>query len=121
MIAPKARPPLEREIQAKIRLALGSRPDVRLWRQGVGMARTESGTVMRFGEPGQADLSGIVAPWGIRLEVEVKRPGEKPTDAQARWGRMIERFGGIYIVARSAEDAVAQLTAAIQERGPPAK
>ncbi len=109
----------ERDIQATVHLALGSRLDVRIFRQNTGAARTGKGAVVRFGTVGQADLSGIVmlAPFvGIRLEVECKSARGRVSDEQRKWGMMIARFGGIYFVTRSAEDALAQLDSAIETR-----
>ena len=57
-----------------------------------------------------ADLSGILAD-GRRLEIEVKALYGHQSEEQARYQAMIERFQGIYILARSADDALAQLQA----------
>jgi hypothetical protein len=107
----------EAAIMREIMLALGRRPDVRIWRRNVGLAvpvgRREP---VRFGLPGQADLSGIVGPEGWVLEVEVKAPRGRLSDAQRGWGAMIESLGGIWIVARSAEEAVGALDAALAAR-----
>lgn len=101
----------ERAVQAAILLALGSRPDVRLWKQWhSGLLLTRDGRPTKVGTPGMADLSGIVAD-GRRLEVEVKSETGTMRDTQRSFGAMIERFRGIYIVARSVEDAIAQLEA----------
>ena len=35
---------------------------------------------VRFGEPGQADLTGIFAPSGIRIETRVYKPQEANND-----------------------------------------
>ncbi len=81
---------------------------MRLWRANVGVAhiggpRSAGGRVVRFGLPGQADLTGIL-PCGVRLEIEVKRPGCPQTCEQRAFQRMIEHFGGVYVLARSVED-----------------
>lgn len=64
--------------------------------------------MVRFGVPGQADLSGILD-GGRRLEIECKRPGGRQTQEQQRYGEMIERFGGVYILATSVADVTARL------------
>lgn len=102
----------ENEIQARIIAAIGSRPDVRLWRANTGAAQMANGQFVRFGIPGQADLSGITAD-GRRLEIEVKSATGRLRPDQVAFGKMIRRFGGIYIVARSVEEAVRQVEAAI--------
>lgn len=80
------------------------RTDVRLWRQNTGVARSfDGGSIVAYGVPGGADLSGIIA-GGRRLEIEVKTPGVKQSPQQINFERMITKFGGLYLVARSVED-----------------
>lgn len=96
--------------QAHIWRVIGSRPDVRLWRQNAGSITfaDASGRLAAFrGAPeGAADLTGIVKPDGWRLEIEVKGPAHRPgkdkrrDEMQARWAAFVEEFGGIYIFAR---------------------
>lgn len=107
----------EHEIQQAILLALGSRRDVRVWRNNSGVAYGK-GRAVRFGVPGQADISGILR-GGRRLELEVKAPGERPTKQQTAFGAMIQAFGGVWAVVRSVEEAVAVVDAALASRGPP--
>jgi hypothetical protein len=99
----------EAEIQAEILLALGSRPDIRLWRSNAGMAVPLGGSrPVRYGVNGQADISGImrVGGVGVRLEVEVKAAAGRQSEDQRRFQAMIEAMGGIYILARSASEAL---------------
>ena len=104
------KPPSEAEIQAEILRILGARPDLRLWRANSGVAYKPQGRPVRFGVPGQADLSGLLA-GGRRLEIEVKGPRGRQTPEQCHFGAMIARFGGLYIVAHSLPEALS----AIQE------
>ncbi len=92
----------ERDLVQAILLEFGSRPDLRLWRANTGAARTASGALVRFGTPGQADIMGIIAPAGRLLEV--KTATGRQSDAQRRWGAMILKFGGLYVLARSTDD-----------------
>lgn len=94
---------LERHIQRDIQLRFGALPWLRLWRVNVGAAKMPTGQVMRFGLPGMADLTGLVA-CGRRLEVEVKGPEGRLSKQQEAWGRCITALGGLWIVARSADD-----------------
>lgn len=103
----------ESDILRAIKNTLGQRRDMRLWRANAGGAYDRHGRYVQFGEPGQADLSGILA-GGRRLEIEVKTPGGSQSDEQRFFGEMILRFGGIYVVARSVEDAVAAVEAALK-------
>jgi len=66
--------------------------------------------IIRFGVPGQADLTGIL-PDGRRLEIEVKSPTGRQTAEQRSFQQMIERFNGVYILARSIHDVRQQLAA----------
>jgi hypothetical protein len=75
---------------------------MRLWRANAGLARYGR-RVVAFGIPGQADLTGIL-PGGVRLEIEVKGPNGRQTNEQRAFQRMIERFGGVYVLAHSVED-----------------
>lgn len=97
-----AKKPSEKQTQNAILREFGSRNDMRLWRANAGMARFGRRTVT-FGIPGQADLTGIL-PGGIRLEIEVKSSSGRQTRNQLSFARMIERFGGIYVLARSVQD-----------------
>lgn len=63
---------------------------------------------MQLAPEGAADISGILAS-GRRLEVEVKTATGKQRVAQARWQTMIEKHGGLYLLTRSPEDALAAL------------
>lgn len=92
----------EKQVQNAILRAFGTRPDMRLWRANAGVARIDRRTV-RFGVPGQADLTGIL-PGGVRLEIEVKSAAGQQSEAQQNYQRMIERFGGLYVLARSVND-----------------
>lgn len=92
----------ESQIQAEIMRAFSTRTDMRLWRANVGAARFK-GRVVTFGVPGQADLTGIL-PGGVRLEIEVKKPGGRQSKQQVAYQRMIERFGGVYVLAQCVGD-----------------
>ena len=107
----------EKAIQAAILKAIGARPDVRLWPQRAGAGRAlANNQVIRFGIPGCADLSGIVMGSGRRLEIEVKSDKGRQEPQQKRFQEMIQRFNGIYILARSVDDAVEQLEKALNQR-----
>lgn len=109
---------LEREIVHAILKAWGATPHLRLWRANVGTGwfvngkparKTDEGAYpVKFGLPGQADLSGILAR-GRRLEIECKTERGKQSDDQIAFQAMIERFGGCYVLARSVADVDAAL------------
>ncbi len=100
----------EADIQNAIRLAVGSLPYVRLWRNNVGMLKDHRGVPIRYGlAPGSADLIGVVAPSGRMLSIEVKAPGRlrTATEAQVNWARMVEQFGGVAGIVDNVADALA--------------
>jgi hypothetical protein len=97
----------ERQIQNLILLTFGTRHDCRVWRANCGVARIGP-RVVRFGVPGQADLTGIL-PGGLRLEIEVKTTTGRQTPEQRAYQRIIERFGGVYVLARSVDDVWAAI------------
>ncbi len=99
----------EKHVQNEILRAFATRRDMRLWRNNTGVARIGR-RVVRFGVPGQADLTGIL-PDGRRLEIEVKSEDGRQTEEQRNYQSMIERFGGVYVLARSVDDVTSALQA----------
>ena len=88
-----------------ILLRLGSRPDLRLWEAPVGLARTMDGErTYRYGLTGCSDIIGI-ARGGIFVAIEAKVGDDVQRESQARFQAMIENFGGVYVIAYSAEEA----------------
>lgn len=81
---------------------------MRIWRQNTGAALTKNGMV-RFGVPGQADITGLLIPSGRRIEIEVKDAKGRQRESQKNFQAMIEKSGGIYILARSVEDVWEEL------------
>lgn len=103
----------ERDVLREIHRAIGSLPGVRLWRANAGVAKFGR-RVVRFGVPGQADLTGIVNSGtlrGVRIEVECKRPGGRVSPEQAAFARMIDVMGGIHVVATRPDDVLRVLRA----------
>lgn len=102
----------EAELQAAVRLALGSRDDVVMWRNNVGVANhfapgATRPQVVRYGlAPGSADLVGI-ARGGRFVALELKGPDGRTTSEQQAWLALVERMGGIARVVRSVDEAVA--------------
>lgn len=100
----------ESEIQAKIREALGREHDLTLWRNNVGVAEMWSSAGkaqrVRYGLcTGSSDLIGLLAPSGRFVALEVKKPGEQPTDEQSKFMAHVRQMGGFAAVVRSAEEA----------------
>ena len=97
-------------------LAVGSRPDVLVWRQQSGLFHTRDGTPVRVGLPGMADAGMIVAVTitpemvgrtvGIAVQPEFKTAAGRQRDTQLNWQRAVEQRGGIYSIVRTADDMV---------------
>jgi len=108
----------ETEMQQRIRLALGLRPDLRLFRNQVGqLPDPRTGRPVKFGlARGSADLIGwrtvTVTPEmvGQRLAVftslEIKTSTGRLTPAQHAWMGAVRSAGGVAGVARNVSDAV---------------
>lgn len=58
---------------------------------------------------GIPDLYAHHPRWGIRLWIEVKAPGNKPSDTQAAWHQAEREAGGVVLVAYSVADVVDEL------------
>jgi hypothetical protein len=107
----------ETDLQQRIRLALGIRSDLRLFRNQVGqLPDPRTGRPVQFGlARGSADLIGwrtvVVTPEmvGQRIAVftsiEVKTPTGRVRPEQQAWQRTVSAAGGIAGIARSIQDA----------------
>jgi hypothetical protein len=106
--------------------ALWDIPGVWIWRNNCGVAKPPGAKrAIRFGIPGQADISGMVMldlgiglPLGIRLEVECKVPGGRMSQEQKDFQARVESLGGCYLLVHSAEEAVRELQAWRADRTP---
>lgn len=108
----------ERRVAVEILDAWGNHERLRLWRNNSGVGwfangrpcrKTDPGALpVRFGTPGQGDYTGLVLvpyqEFGVRLELETKSADGVQSDEQKTFQAMIEKFGGIYVLARSLDD-----------------
>ncbi|HXG69941.1 MAG TPA: VRR-NUC domain-containing protein [Gemmatimonadaceae bacterium] len=77
-----------------------------LWRNNTGLARF-GGARVRFGLGiGGADLVGVLIGPGKFIAIEVKTPSGRMTTEQRCWRDAVVKAGGVYILARSVEEAV---------------
>jgi hypothetical protein len=116
----------ETTLQQQIRLALGTRPDARLFRNQVGsLPDPRTGRLVTFGlARGSADLIGwrtiTIGPEhiGQRLAVftsiEVKTPTGRICPEQHHWLAAVQGAGGIAGIARSVPDALRIVTESLQ-------
>lgn len=100
----------EAVLQQEIRLALGSRDDVMMFRINVGKFRPLDGgqRVIQSAPTGTPDLLGVIVP-GRAFAIEVKAPRGRQREEQIAWQRAWEKRGGIYILAKSLADVYAGL------------
>lgn len=101
-----ARPaPLEKQLQDVVLDLLQHHPKV-AWahRMNVGVSR-RGGRFIRFGKPGMHDITGQLKD-GRRLEVEMKRPGEKLTAEQAEFQALVNSSGGLAFTATGCIDVL---------------
>lgn len=101
---PKPKPRLESEVQKDILKWLNDLPHVWAWRRNIGAFQIR-GQWVRFGQKGMADIEGIITipgrELGLHLEVETKRPGNKPTPDQRAWLAACATSGAIAVWADS--------------------
>lgn len=112
-LEPKGMNP-ETRLMQKIRLAVGALPGTRIFRNNVGVAQFPDGRPVRYGLcPGSSDLIGWTVRRGraIFLAIEVKCPGERVTNEQGLFLKVVNGAGGIGFVATSAEEALEKLNA----------
>lgn len=92
----------EKEIQNQILIRFGARHDMRIWRNNTGAIKVGERFVS-FGLKGSADILGLLR-GGRFLAIEVKAASGRQSPDQKSFQKMIEDFGGLYILARSVED-----------------
>lgn len=123
----------ETDLQQRIRLALGTQPDLRIFRNQVGsLPDPRTGRLVQFGlAKGSADLIGwrtlVITPEmvGQRVAVftslEIKTPTGRLAPAQRAWLGVVHQAGGIAGVARSVSDALRIVTDPASPASPAAK
>lgn len=89
-----------------IRVALGKRPDVVLWRNQSGAVRVAE-RWQRYGlQVGASDLIGILKPSGRFIALEVKTTRGVVAKEQVMFLDLVNSMGGVGRIVRSVEDAI---------------
>jgi hypothetical protein len=104
----------EKAIQVAVLEAWGAHPQLRLVRVNTGVGwfargeparKTDPGAYpVRFNPQGTADVVGLIAPTGRLLMIECKSATGRQSPEQATMERIVTRFGGLYVLARSVAD-----------------
>lgn len=98
---------------------------VTLWRQPAGKVRTDRGTWIECAPVGAADLTGVVAPEGWRVELEVKGAKTRETPEQRHWKERMTALGCLALTLRldasrtlseNASDAAETVRRAVQHK-----
>ena len=95
----KLKPP--RELESKIvksTIVRLRRLGIVLYRRNVAVQVAEykgRSRVIRSGAKGQSDLYGWVIATGVHVEIEVKRPPNRPTEHQLAWLKESQRLGAL--------------------------
>lgn len=105
----------EAGIQQAIRLALGTHPGIKVFRNNVGAFKAPDGRVIHYGLiTGSGDLIGwrslTITPDMVGrhiaqfMSIEVKAPKGVVRPEQQVWADNVRKAGGIAIIARSVDD-----------------
>lgn len=100
----------ERTIQNAILVALSTAfaGEAIWWKNDTGTAKSMDGKrTIRFGLKGSPDILGCYG--GRFFGIEVKTATGSQEDSQKKFQKVFERSGGIYIIARSPEEAVREI------------
>lgn len=100
------------EITANLLIQIPERFKARVWRRNVGGAKL-AGRYVKFSEPGESDIQGIIAP-GLFLAIEVKAGKDRVSPAQESFLAMIDRHGGIAIIAHDVENTLQAIAECIE-------
>jgi len=98
---------LEADRKRAILQYLALRRDLVAWPANTGAVKV-GGRFVRFGRPGQADITGALK-GGRRLEIEVKSPKGVLSAAQKAFRADMQRVNALYILAYSVDDVIAGL------------
>lgn len=129
-----ARPPKgqrgtpQREVAEGARLALLERAaawleerpaGVVLWRRNSSALRGVTGRPVVSGLPGEPDFDGVMKPGGVRLGVELKRPGGRQSPEQRAIESIWRAAGAVYVLVDEPHEGLRSIGRALRKLGPP--
>ncbi len=97
------------DVTHPVLIAVSRVPGAIFWRQNCGTFRTMDGrrVVKASSIDGLGDIMGTYRGRSVAIETKTKRGTQRTS--QIRFQNAFERAGGIYIIARSVEDALTAL------------
>lgn len=98
----------ESRIVAEVLVAVSAINGGMFWRNNTGALPLPGGRMIRFGLPGSGDILGCYR--GRAVAIECKTDVGRQTQRQFRFQAAWESAGGLYVLARSAQDAVDAIT-----------
>ena len=87
-------------------------PQICVWRNNrIDAMAVSRGKLRRVsaGINGQADLSGIIAPSGRRIEIEIKAGKDRQSPMQTSFEAMITACGGVYLICRNVPETLSAI------------
>ena len=97
----------EAQIMHDILVAVSALPETFVWRHNTGIGVTRARTILRAGLIGSADIIGVSR--GRAVAIEVKTPTGRQSDQQRKFQNAWATAGGVYVLARCVDDALAAL------------
>lgn len=98
------------DVTVPVLCAVTALPGAVFWRQNTGVFKTMDGRrTVKVSAVGVGDIMGAFRGWPVAIETKSETGRLRAT--QGRFRDAWERAGGIYIIARSPEEAVSALEA----------
>lgn len=98
------------DVTVPVLIAVTALPGAHFWRQNAGVYRTMDGhRTVKVTANGIADIMGCFRGRGVAIETKSK--GGRLRETQRNFRAAWEKAGGLYLIARSPEEALAALAA----------
>ncbi len=97
----------ESRILADVLVAVSALPGAMFWRNNSGLLFSRAGHRVRASVPGAPDILGVYR--GRAIGIETKSERGRQSTQQRRFQLAFERAGGLYLLARSASEALGML------------
>ena len=102
----------------QILIEFGSSPNLFIWKNHTGVARSlDSQRIIKYGLQGSADIIGLISD-GRFIAIECKTGSAKQSPKQVKFQLAVERFGGVYILAKSVDDFREKLKCHLKDSSP---